>query len=45
MREPYYISILTGEGWVIELVTGHPKHIRCELGVSSEVFVLLIEEL
>ena len=44
-REPYHTSILTGEGWVIELLTVHPKHIRCELGVSSEVFILLINEL
>lgn len=44
-REPYHTSILTGEGWVIELLTGHPKRIRCELGVSSEVFILLIDEL
>ena len=44
-REPYHTSVLTGEAWVIELLTGHPKRIRCELGVSAEVFILLIEEL
>jgi hypothetical protein len=44
-REPYHTSILTGEGWVMELLAGHYKRIRCELGVSSEVFILLIEEL
>ena len=44
-REPYHTSILTGEEWVIELLTGHPKRIRCELGLSSEAFVYLIDEL
>ena len=44
-REPYHTSVLTGEGWVIELLTGHPKCIQCELGVSSEVFILLIGKL
>ena len=43
-REPYHMSILTGEGWVMELLAGH-KRIQCELGVSAEVFILLIEEL
>ena len=45
MREPYHTSVLTGKGWVIELLTGNPKRIQCELGVSSEVFILLIREL
>ena len=43
-REPYHTSVLTGKAWVIELLTGHPKRIQCELGVSAEVFILLIEE-
>jgi len=33
-REPYHTSILTGEGWVMELLAGHTDRIRCELGVS-----------
>ena len=44
-RELYHRSILTGEEWVIELLTGHPKHIWCELGLSSEAFAYLIDEL
>ena len=32
-REPYHTSILTGEGWVMELLAGHPERICCELGV------------
>jgi len=32
-REPNHTSILTGEGWVMELLAGHPEHIHCELGV------------
>ena len=44
-RKTYHTSILTGEGWVIELLTGHPKHIQCELRVFFEVFILLIDEL
>lgn len=43
--EPYYTSILTGEGWVKELLAGHPKRIRCELGVHHHVFLELIREL
>jgi hypothetical protein len=38
-------SILTGEGWVLELLTGHPECIRCELGVHRHVFLELITEL
>ena len=44
-REPYHTSILTGEGWVMELLGGHHNRIRCELGVSCDVFLELIEEL
>jgi hypothetical protein len=44
-REPYHTSILTGEGWVLELLAGHPKCIQCELGVHQHVFIELIEEL
>jgi hypothetical protein len=44
-REPYHTSILTGEGWVLELLAGHPDQICCELGVSHEVFAALISAL
>ena len=44
-REPYHTLILTGEGWVMELLAGHPERIRCELGVHRHVFLELIQEL
>jgi hypothetical protein len=43
--EPYHTSALTGQDWVIELLTGHPEHIRCELGMHTNAFVELISEL
>ena len=45
VKQPYHTSILSGEAWVQELLDGHPKRIRCELGVTKEVFQLLIHEL
>ena len=45
VKKPYHTSILSGEGWVQELLNGHPKHIQCELGVTKEVFELLIRQL
>jgi hypothetical protein len=44
-KVPYHTSILTGEGWVRELLGGHPERIRCELGVHSHVFTALVLEL
>jgi hypothetical protein len=38
VRYPYHTSVLTGEGWVLELLAGHPRQIRTELGVSHHVF-------
>lgn len=43
--EPYHTSALSGEDWVMELITGHPERIRCELGMHAEVFSELISEL
>jgi hypothetical protein len=43
--EPYHTSILTGHGWVLELLAGHPERICCELGVSHDVFAELISDL
>ena len=43
--EPYHTSILTGHGWIQELLSGHPERIRCELGVHCHVFEVLISEL
>jgi hypothetical protein len=45
MKTPYHTSILTGEGWVLELLTGHPRRIHTELGVSHAVFDKLISTL
>ena len=43
--QPYHTSILTGAGWLIELLLGHPDRIRCELGVRKHVFEALVDEL
>ena len=40
--EPYHTSILSGEGWVLELLTGHPECICNELRVHADVFNHLI---
>ena len=45
IKQPYHTSILSGEGSVQELLSGHLKHIQCELGVTKEVFHQLIYEL
>jgi hypothetical protein len=42
---PYHTSIYTGEDWVLELLTGHPRRIRTELRVSHVVFDKLIDTL
>jgi len=43
--KPYHISVLSGEGWVLELLTGHPEHIHNELGMHAEIFDCLISTL
>ena len=45
VKQPYHTSLLSGEGWVQELLEGHPKRIQCELGVTKDVFKQLIHEL
>ena len=42
LKTPYHNSALTGAAWVTELLTGHPKHVRHELGVHKHVFRALI---
>jgi hypothetical protein len=42
---PYHTSILSGKGWVQELITGHPERMKTELGMRPHVFFLLIKEL
>ena len=43
--KPYHTSILSGRGWVEELLEGHPGCIHSELGVSREVFLELVSVL
>jgi hypothetical protein len=45
VNEPYHTSILTDKGWIMELLSGHPNWIQCELGVSHDIFAALISEL
>lgn len=42
---PYHTSALSGEAWVLELMTGHPERIRHNLGVSLDVFQSLLDVL
>jgi len=42
---PYHTSILTGEGWVLELLNGHPERMHTELGVRVPMFCQLVLEL
>jgi hypothetical protein len=44
-KTPYHTSALTGEGWVLELLGGHPERIRNELGVHKNVFHDLVKSL
>ena len=41
----YHTSNLTGEGWVLELLNGHPEQMHIELGVHAAVFQQLVLEL
>ncbi|KIJ05645.1 hypothetical protein PAXINDRAFT_93177, partial [Paxillus involutus ATCC 200175] len=42
---PYHTSILTGEGWMLELLNGHPYRIRTCLGVGHDTFDHLVQVL
>jgi hypothetical protein len=44
-RQAYHTSALSGHAWVLELLNGHPGRIRCELGVSLQVFDDLLSNL
>jgi hypothetical protein len=39
---PYHTSALSGADWVCELLAGHPKRIRAELGVYRSTFAMLL---
>ncbi|KAI6029133.1 hypothetical protein PISMIDRAFT_48944, partial [Pisolithus microcarpus 441] len=41
----YHTSILSGGGWMLELLSGHPKRIQMELRVHKHVFRVLVDEL
>ncbi|KAI6116366.1 hypothetical protein F5141DRAFT_1212970 [Pisolithus sp. B1] len=41
----YHMSILSGGGWILELLSGHPERIQTELGVHKHVFRVLVDEL
>ena len=41
----YHTSILTGQGWVLELLNGHPEQIHTKLDIHLHVFNQLIVEL
>jgi len=45
IRTPYHTSALSGEGWVQELLNGHPQRIRTELGVHRSTFIILVKAL
>lgn len=45
VKEPVNTSILTGHGWVQELLKGHRNRIHSELGVRKHVFLSLVDEL
>ena len=44
-KTPYHTSILSGQGWVQELLDGHLEHICNEFGVHWHVFLALIKYL
>ena len=43
--EAYHTSALSGYAWLMELLTGHPERIRCELSMHRHVFIALINDL
>jgi hypothetical protein len=45
VRTPYHTSILSGEGWVRELLAGHPERIRNELGMYRQTYTALVRTL
>jgi len=42
---PYHTSILTGKGWILELLNGHLEWMHTELGMCVPVFRQLVLEL
>ncbi|KAJ7098908.1 hypothetical protein C8R44DRAFT_577451, partial [Mycena epipterygia] len=44
-KQEYHTSALSGRGWVNELLVGHPKRIKTELGMRLHVFIALVAQL
>ncbi|KAJ7017351.1 hypothetical protein C8F04DRAFT_969412 [Mycena alexandri] len=44
-KQDYHTSVLTGEGWVKELIRGNPNRIKCELGMRLHVYLALVANL
>ncbi|KAJ7624769.1 hypothetical protein FB45DRAFT_687551, partial [Roridomyces roridus] len=42
---PMHTSILTGQGWLDELITGHDRRFKENLGMAKHVFFRLSVEL
>ena len=42
LKQPYHTSVLSGYGWVMEMLNGHPERIQTELGVHKHVFLKLL---
>jgi hypothetical protein len=42
---PRHTSVLTGHGWLSELLNGHPDRFRSQLGMGQHVFLRLLGEL
>ena len=42
---PYHTSALSGEQWVQELLSGHPRWICTEFGVYQQTFLTLVQTL
>ena len=44
-KQLYHTSILSGYGWVTELLNGHPEWIQTELGMHKHIFLEFVDEL
>ncbi len=44
-KQDYHMSALTDLVWVLELLTDHPDHIQCKLGVKHHAFKHLLSKL
>jgi hypothetical protein len=42
---PMHTSILTGHGWLTELINGHPERFRDQIGMAPHVYLRLLFEL